>query len=236
MATAARGLDGRLAKKMSVPRRGGPHRRQEDPRGGPLQATGLRAFGAHSRRERRRIRIGPRTNISREPEGWSVVIERRGLAYKDYFGDAVWGGRNHALQAAQNFRDRTLLRIEADTRDRRRVPKGSRSKTGVVGVTLEPYAVDGRWYERYVACWTDPERGPQRRRFSVDHYGKERAFALAVAARKAGLAHRRAYMLARQREEARERLRRAGPMPRPVKDPLSRKGISMARRRPRGVK
>lgn len=165
-----------------------------------------------------------------------MVIQRRGHTWMDYFGDAVWGGRNRALQAAQHFRDRLLLRLEADTRDRRQVPRGRRSNTGIVGVSLETYVVDGRRYERYVACWTDPERGPQRRRFSVDRYGKERAFALAVAARKAALAHRRAYMLAGQREDARERLRRAGPLPRPVKDPLSRKGISMARRRPPGAK
>jgi len=42
----------------------------------------------------------------------------------------------------------------------------------VVGVGLEPHAVDGRVYERYVARWQDPEKGLQRRRFLVEHYGR----------------------------------------------------------------
>jgi hypothetical protein len=88
----------------------------------------------------------------------------------------------------------------------------------------------------YIARWQDPEKGPQRRRFLVEHYGRERARDLAIRARQAGVAHSHAYLLARQREEATRRLQKAAPMPRPVRDPLSRKGISMERRRPRRVK
>lgn len=189
-----------------------------------------------ARPRRRPTRIGPLTHIHREPEGWSVKVMRRGQTHADYFGDAVWGGRERALLAAQHFRDQLLQRIDPDTRERRRIPKGRRNKTGVVGVSLEPHVVEGRVYERYVAYWQDSEKGPQRRRFLVEHYGKDRALALAIDTREAGVAHRHAYMLARQREEAKGRLRKAAPMPRPVKDPLSRKGISMARRQPRRVK
>ena len=63
--------------------------------------------------------------------------------------------------------------------------------------------------------------------------GKEQARALAIEAREAGVAHSDALLMARQREEAGRRLQKAPPMPRQVKDPRSRKGISMARRRPR---
>jgi hypothetical protein len=95
-----------------------------------------------------------------------------------------------------------------------------------VGVSLERYVVDGRVYDRYVAHWQDPEKGARRRRFLVGRYGKRQAFALAVEAREAGVAHNHAWLLARQREEARRRLREAPPLPRQVKDPRSRKGIS----------
>ena len=165
-----------------------------------------------------------------------MKVMRRGQNFADYFGDGVWGGRTRALLAAQHFRDQLLQRIGADTRERRQIPKGRRSKTGVVGVSLEPHVVDGRVYERYVAYWQDPEKGLRRRRFLVGHYGRDRALVLAIDARKAGVAHSHAYLLARQREEAARRLQKAAPMPRRVKDPLSRKGISMARRRPRRVK
>ena len=189
-----------------------------------------------ARRVRRPPRIGPLTHIHEEPEGWSVRVMRRGRNFSEYFGNAVWGGRALALLAAQRFRDRLLQRIEPDTRVRSQIPKGRRSKTGVVGVSREPYEVDGRVYHRYVAHWPDLEKGPQRRRFGIERYGEERAKALASATREAGVTRYHAQMLSRQSEEARQRLRKAAPMPRPVKDPLSRKGISMARRRSRRLK
>ena len=131
------------------------------------------------------------------------------------------------------MRDQLLQRIEPDTRVRRRELKGRRSRTGAVGVSLERHVVDGRVYHRYVAQWRDPVKGLRRRRFLVEHHGKRQARALAIDARQAGVAAVHAYMVALQREEARRRLEKAEPMPCPVKDPRSRQGISMARRRPR---
>ncbi len=186
-----------------------------------------------ARDPRRPTRIGPLTNIHREPEGWSPNVRRAGRDFTDYFGDAVWGGRARALLAAQHFRDRLLQRIDPDTRVRRRPAKGRRSRNGVEGVSREPHWVDGRLYHRYVATWQDPVKGHQRRRFLVEHYGEEEARALAIDAREAGVARSRADWLARQREEAKRRLQKAAPLPRQVKDPRSRKGISMARRRSR---
>jgi len=179
--------------------------------------------------------IGPLTHIRRGRGAWSVKIMRRGRSFPGHFADAVWGGRARALVAAQYFRDELLLRVEPDTRVRRRVPKGARSTTGIPGVSLERHTVGGRVYHRAVACWRDAEKGPQRRRFLVERYGKDEAVALAAKARKAGVARSRAYLMARQREEAARRLQAAAPLPARVKDPLSRKGISMARRRPRRV-
>jgi hypothetical protein len=189
-----------------------------------------------ARRRRPPTRIGSLTHIYREPEGWSVRVTRRGHTFSEYFGAAVWGGRAPALLAAQHFRERLLLRIDPDARIRSQIPRGRRSETGVVGVSLERHVVGGRVYQRYVAHWQDPEKGLRRRRFLVEHYGKERALALAIDARDAGVADSHSQQLARQREAARRRLQQAAPMPRTVKDPLSRKGISMSRRRPRGVK
>lgn len=184
-------------------------------------------------RRRSPLRIGPLTNIVREDDGWTVRVRRRGHDFVDYFGDSVWGGRAPALLAAQHFRDGLLQRIGADTRVRRRIPKGSRSKTGVPGVSFERHVVDGHTYSRYIAQWQDPEEGTRRRRFLVQRYGRELARELAIQARRTGVAQSGARLKARQREEARKRLRNTAPMPRPVKDPRSRKGISMARRRPR---
>jgi hypothetical protein len=138
--------------------------------------------------------------------------------------------------AAQRLRDELLERIAADTRVRRQPTKGRGSKKGVAGVWSERHVVGGRAYERYVASWQDPEKRQRRRRFLVKRYGRDRAFKLAVRAREEGVASADAQLRARQSEEAKGRLRRAPPMPRQVKDPLSRKGISMARRGSRRVK
>lgn len=179
-------------------------------------------------RPRRRVpRIGPRTNIHREPEGWSVAVVRRGNRIADYFGDAVYGGRAVALLAAQRVRDELLLRLGPDTRVRRQIPKGQQSRTGVVGVSLERQRVRGRVYEYFLACWVDPELGPQRRRFSIRRHGRQVARALALEARQSGVARSHAYLLERQHEEAKGRLRQAGEMPRAVKDPRRRTAMKV---------
>jgi hypothetical protein len=185
-----------------------------------------------SERQRSKIRerIGPLNNIRREPEGWSVVLMRKGVRHTDYFGDAVYGGRSLALLAAQRYRDILLRRIDPDTRVRRWMPRGVTSETGVVGVAFELYAVEGRWYERYVATWQDADGRNRRRRFSVLMRGKAKAMALAKKTRENGVAKAEAERRARQGSEATKRLARMPPMPRPVKDPLSRKGINTAPR------
>lgn len=177
--------------------------------------------------------IRPLTHVHRQPGAWYVAIQRKGRAFTDYFSDAVYGGRQRSLVAAQRFRDDLLLRIGPDTRVRRRPVLGRGSATGIVGVSLERTRVHGRVYESYTATWPDPEKGQARRRFLIQRYGRERALALAQEAREAGIAQNHARMLALQREQASQRLRQAPPMPRKVRDPLTRKGISMASRRPR---
>ena len=187
-----------------------------------------------AKRGRRRTgTVGRLTNIRRDRGAWTVSVIRRAETFADYFPDAVWGGREGALVAAQRFRDGLLLHIGPDTRVRRTVPRSASSSTGVVGVTLEEHEVDGKVYERAVAQWRDADKKTRRRRFLVERYGMQRALALARAARKAGVAKAHAERLARQRREAARRLQEAPPLPAQVKDPLSRKGISMARRRPR---
>jgi len=182
---------------------------------------------------RRPVRVGPYTNISRDRRAWSVCVKRAGRHVSDYFPDAVWGGKRLALVAARRFRDDVLKRVEPDLRVRRRVPKGVRSETGVVGVTVERYVVGGRVYRRFVAHWSDPETGPMRKRFSVGLYGEEQARARAEEARRKGVAQSRTRLRERQVADAERRLEEAPPMPRVVRAPLSRKGIRMPRRRGR---
>lgn len=185
------------------------------------------------RRRRRRRTIGPLTNITRGPGAWSVHVTRQGRTFTAWFSDAVWGGRQRSLVEARYFRDQLLLRIDPDTRVRRRPPRGTRRGTKMVGVRVEPHVVEGRAYRRAVGEWVDEDGIVRRRRFLVQRYGLEHARRRAAAARKAGVAETRRILLARQRGDAAWRLANAPPRPRQVRDPRSRKGISMARRRPR---
>ena len=185
------------------------------------------------RRRRRRKDVGPLTCVHRGPGAWTVVVIRRGKRYTDYFPDGVWGGRGRSLVAAQRYRDDVLLRrTEPDTRVRRRKPRGASKETGIVGVTVEHYWVEDRRYTRAVAGWKDADMKVRRRRFSIDCYGYHEAIGMAAAMRKRGVAQARSERLARQRRAAAERIDSAPPPPVQVKDPLSRKGISMANRRP----
>jgi hypothetical protein len=158
-------------------------------------------------------------------------VTREGQSHSDYFPDAVYGGKRQALIAARRYRDEILSRIEPDTRVRRKPPRDSRNQTGHVGVELEEYEVDGRYYERYVAHWRDADGRPRRSRYSVGRYGKDGALELAVRTREGGVAQARAILRDRQRAEAQERLADAPPRPPRVKNPLSRKGIRMPPRK-----
>ena len=141
---------------------------------------------AMPRGSRRPPRIGPLTNIQEDSRSFTVHVTRQGRTVSDYFSFAVWGGRAPALVAAQRFRDELLARrLGPDSRVRRRVARG-RGMGSRPGVTLERYSVEGRHYERYIAQWQDPDKGLERRRFSLKRHGKRRARALAIEARRSG--------------------------------------------------
>lgn len=181
--------------------------------------------------------MGPFTNIYREPGAWAVRALRGGKPHVGHFADATYGGKRKALIAARRFRDRLLRFIEPDIRVRQRVPKGSRNETRKVGVAFEVYDVDGRRYQRYIAHWKDEDGRSQRRRFAVGKYGDALAYKLAAMARDEAVERIRTVLRARQLAEAKHRLTDAPPPPRQVKDPRSRKGMRIRRRknRPSGL-
>ena len=116
--------------------------------------------------------------------GWIVTARRRGKRFRCYFSDRP-SGRKAALHAAQVFRDKLVTRLPPPTKIKRTF---IRNTTGVIGVSrVKERTRSGRLFVRYVAQW--PLRGGKNGRatFSVDLYGEQEAFRLAVAARRAGL-------------------------------------------------
>lgn len=116
---------------------------------------------------------------------WNVVLVRRGTRYKKTFYDHSHGGRDAGLQAAKDFRDE-ILRVIPPLKKRElheKVPVNNTS--GVVGVR-PIHSRSGECISWVAALCNDGKT--QTKRFSVDRYGHERAYLLAVDARNAMVA------------------------------------------------
>jgi len=118
--------------------------------------------------------------------GWRVHIKRRGQDHVAIVHDHQHGGRQAARRAAQDCYHQALRQLPPPLRTS---SKDVRSTTGHVGVSLARLErPSGLVYACYRAIWPDGQGAYVRRSFSVRKHGHRRALALAVQARKLGLA------------------------------------------------
>lgn len=150
-------------------------------------------------------KLKPNRNISRidfrnkkgeiASGGWEVRFYRRGKKVEKFFADNKFGGRNKALAAAKKFRDETEKKLPKYTVYELSKKPSKRNKSGIVGVRRhEQTDVRGDWgytYTFWVAQWTDELGRRRTKSFSINHYGEEEAFKMAVKARKQGMAERK---------------------------------------------
>ena len=131
-------------------------------------------------------------NAHSRTHGWMVTIQRRGVIYRKQFSDGVFGGKARSLAAARAWRDEIVARHPPlSKREHAQILKKN-NKSGVVGV-CRCYASDKsgskdagkRWF--WVASWVLPDGRARRAKFSVNKYGEEEAFRLAVKARRGAL-------------------------------------------------
>ena len=120
--------------------------------------------------------------------GWQVRLQRRGIKYAKFFGDAPLGGIETSLLTARGWRDSLLKRIEIE--DRARIcQRSTRNSSGVVGVSKVSVVTNGVRYTFWQATWS-PESGKRRCvKFSIKRYGDTQAFELAVLARTDAIGH-----------------------------------------------
>ena len=123
--------------------------------------------------------------------GWEVRITRRGKKVAKYFSDRDFRGKRGALAAARAFRDELIDKLRPYTAIE--LVKRAQERSGnVPGVRLRENVVEKNgWqytYKTWEASWT-PARGKKRikRQFSVNKYGDEKAYKLAVKARREAL-------------------------------------------------
>jgi hypothetical protein len=117
---------------------------------------------------------------------------RKGKRVTKYFSDADYGGKRKALLAAQKHRDALEQKMRGYTARQLSQKERSNNTSGIVGVRRVE-ETDYRWnsqptYGFWVAQWS-PRKGVRRTaRFSIEKYGEDEAYRLAVQARKRGVA------------------------------------------------
>lgn len=120
--------------------------------------------------------------------GWQVRIQRKGVRYGRFFSDHEWGGGEHALVIAIQFRDKVIAHQERLNSIRRHENAGARNQSGVVGVTrISQRSAKGDEYHFWQASWTDNGGSRRTVRYSVLKLGDELAFEMACVAREEAL-------------------------------------------------
>lgn len=123
--------------------------------------------------------------------GWEVRITRRGKRVAKYFADKDYRGKRASLAAAKTYRDEQIQRLRPYTR--LELVKRAENRSGnVPGVRLRENIVEKNgWqytYKTWEASWTPSQGGKRvKRQFSVNKYGDEQAYKLAVKARRQAL-------------------------------------------------
>jgi len=131
-------------------------------------------------------------NAASRTHGWLVTIQRRGVIHRKHFSDGVFGGKQKAFVAARQFRDDLIARFPPfSLREYSNIVK-SNNRSGVVGVcrycaseTTNLPKEKQRWF--WVASWPLANGKRKRVKFSINKYGEDGAFKLALKARQDAL-------------------------------------------------
>jgi hypothetical protein len=123
--------------------------------------------------------------------GWTVRLHRAGKVFEQFFGDTD-GGKQAALLAAREVRD--AKEKEMPTYSKREIAEiiTRRNTSGVRGVRIKKarhVLADGEetFYLSAEASWSPSPNVIRKKSFSLDLYGEDEAWKLALKARKDGL-------------------------------------------------
>ena len=113
--------------------------------------------------------------------GWAVAVKRRGRRRSKSFSDRP-AGSAAALRRAQDHRDALLAKLPPPVKVKTTLVTNT---TGVVGVALvKERSRAGTRTDRYVASLPRADGSRGKASFSLAKYGRQHAYALAVAARR----------------------------------------------------
>ena len=117
-------------------------------------------------------------------KGWYVRAYRNGKIHAKFFSDGKHASSRSALNAARVYRDGLFRELEdVERQPRRRSPqvKAGKSKLGVVGVSLtKKKTPQGKMIRCYSVSWRPTPKVQKCTSFSVEKYGEDQAFLMAV--------------------------------------------------------
>lgn len=132
-------------------------------------------------------------NATSRTHGWLVTIQRRGVIYRKHFSDGVHGGKAKAFAAAKAYRDEVVANYPPLSMQEYSSIVKSNNRSGVVGVcrycaseTRDLPEEKQRWF--WVASWPLADGRRKRVKFSINKYGEDGAFEMALNARNDALA------------------------------------------------
>lgn len=120
--------------------------------------------------------------------GFFVRLHRKGKIHSAFFGDKGHGGRTQALEAAQQHYQSLLRKHKPMTRRRWAQTRRRKGRSRFLGVQKVLVRRPGYQQEYWKATWSPQPRVARKRMFSVRKHGARRALALALQARRDGLA------------------------------------------------
>jgi hypothetical protein len=119
--------------------------------------------------------------------GFFVRLRREGTLRNAFFADLKYGGKKHALEAAQAHYQKLLKRYQPMTRRVWAQIERRKSSSGMVGVNKVVVKRTGRTRQYWQATWSPKPYVVKKRMFSVQRYGEKWAKYLAMQTRKRGL-------------------------------------------------
>lgn len=118
----------------------------------------------------------------RRTHGYMVRMARQGIRHQKFFSDMKYGGKKKALATAMN--QQAVWSEELPLRQSSKDRLTSRNQTGRVGVYIAASQdTADQTHQAFCASWTDADGRRWKINFSVQRYGKKKAWQLACLAR-----------------------------------------------------
>lgn len=122
---------------------------------------------------------------------WRVTVQRRKRIFVRDFSDGCHASQQHALQAAQMYRDKLVKTYPALSKVAYCAIRKKNNRSGISGLTrVDTWQMyKGRRFRRlyWDAQWPIGHRQAQHRKFSITKYGEHGAYRRAFTARNTAL-------------------------------------------------